>query len=43
VTVAPPEGARAARQRRGPDISLGELGGKLRSTLELLNEVGLTT
>ena len=27
----------------GPDVKLGELGGKLRSTLELLDEVGFTT
>ena len=27
----------------GPDIKLGDLGGKLRSTIELLNDVGLTT
>jgi len=27
----------------GPQVELGELGGKLRSTLELLNEVGFTT
>ena len=27
---------------RGPDIELGELGGQLASTLELLNDVGLT-
>jgi iron(III) transport system substrate-binding protein len=41
--IAPPEGARSLDSVEGPDISLGELGGKLRSTLELLNEVGLTT
>jgi iron(III) transport system substrate-binding protein len=27
---------------QGPDVRLGELGGKLRSTLEMLDEVGLT-
>ena len=41
--VAPPEGARPLDEVEGPDIALDALGGKLQSTLELLNEVGLTT
>jgi iron(III) transport system substrate-binding protein len=41
--VAPPEGARPLDEVEGPDIELDALGGRLQSTLELLNEVGLTT
>jgi iron(III) transport system substrate-binding protein len=41
--VAPPKGARPLDEVEGPDIELDALGGKLQSTLELLNEVGLTT
>jgi iron(III) transport system substrate-binding protein len=41
--VAPPEGARPLDEVEGPDIELDALGGELQSTLELLNEVGLTT
>jgi len=41
--VAPPEGARPLEEVEGPDIELDALGGELQSTLELLNEVGLTT
>ncbi len=41
--VAPPEGARPLDEVEGPDIELDALGGQLQSTLELLNEVGLTT
>ena len=41
--VAPPEGARPLEEVEGPDIELDALGGQLQSTLELLNEVGLTT
>jgi iron(III) transport system substrate-binding protein len=41
--VAPPKGARPLEEVEGPDIELDALGGQLQSTLELLNEVGLTT
>jgi iron(III) transport system substrate-binding protein len=38
----PKEGLPPLDSLEGPDISLGELGAELESTLELLNEVGLT-
>ncbi len=41
--VAPPPGLRPLSAVHGPDIRLGDLGEKLRSTLELLSEVGLSS
>lgn len=41
--VAPPKGLRPLASVHGPDIELGDLGAKLRSTLELLGEVGLSS
>lgn len=41
--VAPREGLPSLDSLRGPDISLAELGAELEATLELLNEVGLTS
>ena len=38
--VAAPEGLRSLEDVHGPDIALGRLGGKLRSTLEMLSEAG---
>jgi iron(III) transport system substrate-binding protein len=38
-----PEGLRPLGDVQGPEIELGELGGKLRSTLEMLSEVGFGT
>ena len=40
--IEPKEGLPPLDSLEGPDISLGELGAELESTLELLNEVGLT-
>jgi iron(III) transport system substrate-binding protein len=40
--IEPKEGLPPLDSLEGPDISLGELGTELESTLELLNEVGLT-
>ena len=41
--IEPKEGLPPLDSLEGPDISLGELGAELESTLELLNEVGLTS
>jgi iron(III) transport system substrate-binding protein len=41
--VAPPAGLRPLSSVHGPDIQLGDLGAKLRSTLELLSETGLSS
>jgi iron(III) transport system substrate-binding protein len=41
--VAPPEGLRSLEDVHGPDIALGRLGGKLRSTLEMLSEAGFAS
>lgn len=41
--VAPPEGSPPLAELQGPDISLGALGAKLESTLQMLAEVGFTT
>ncbi len=41
--VAPPKETRPLADVHGPDIDLGELGEKLPSTLELLQDVGLTS
>ncbi|MCC6221950.1 MAG: iron ABC transporter substrate-binding protein [Thermoleophilia bacterium] len=41
--VAPREGLPSLESLQGPDISLAELGAELEATLELLNEVGLTS
>jgi iron(III) transport system substrate-binding protein len=41
--VAPPQGLRSLEDVHGPDIALGQLGGKLRSTLEMLSEAGFAT
>ena len=38
---SPPPGMPALDDIHGPDIRLGDLGGKLRSTLEMLDDVGL--
>ncbi|MDP8944031.1 MAG: iron ABC transporter substrate-binding protein [Actinomycetota bacterium] len=40
--VRPDAALRPLREIQGPDISLGELGAKLRSTVELIQDVGLT-
>jgi iron(III) transport system substrate-binding protein len=40
--IPPREGLPSLESIQGPDISLGELGGLLPSTLELISEVGLT-
>ena len=40
--IEPRKGLPPLESLQGPEISLGELGGMLKSTLELLNEVGLT-
>ena len=40
--IRPDERLRPLRRIEGPDISLGDLGPKLRSTVELLQDVGLT-
>ena len=42
ATTRPP-GCRRSTTIHGPDLSLGDLGAQLESTLELLNEVGLTS
>jgi len=42
ASVAQPRGLRPLPGAQGPDIELGALGAKLRSTLELLRSVGLT-
>lgn len=39
--VAPPKGLPRLADLQGPDIALGQLGGKLESTLQLLDDVGL--
>jgi iron(III) transport system substrate-binding protein len=39
----PPEGLPALEDLHGPEIKLEELGGQLRTTLELLDRVGLTS
>ncbi len=39
----PPEGLPKLEDLQGPDIKLEQLGGQLRSTLELLDSVGLTS
>jgi iron(III) transport system substrate-binding protein len=39
--VAPPPGLPAIDDVHGPDVKLGDLGGKLRTTLEMLDDVGL--
>jgi iron(III) transport system substrate-binding protein len=39
--VAPPPGLPAIDAVHGPDVKLGDLGGKLRTTLEMLDDVGL--
>jgi iron(III) transport system substrate-binding protein len=41
--VAPPQGLPALTDLQGPDIELGDLGGKLESTLQMLDDVGLVT
>jgi iron(III) transport system substrate-binding protein len=41
--IAPPEGLPPLDDLQGPNIKLEELGGKLRSTLEMLDQVGLTS
>jgi iron(III) transport system substrate-binding protein len=41
--VPPPEGLRSLEDVNGPDIALGRLGGKLRSTLEMLSEAGFAS
>jgi iron(III) transport system substrate-binding protein len=41
--VAPPKGLPAIGDVHGPDIALGQLGGKLRTTLELLADVGFSS
>ena len=41
--VAPPKGLRSLEDVHGPDVPLGQLGGKLRSTLEMLSEAGFAT
>jgi iron(III) transport system substrate-binding protein len=42
-SVAPPEGLPALKSLQGPDIKLGDLGGKLESTLKMLDDTGLGT
>jgi iron(III) transport system substrate-binding protein len=42
-TAEPPEGLPPLESLHGPDIKLEQLGGELRSTLELLDQVGLTS
>lgn len=39
--VSPPPGLPAIDDVHGPDVKLGDLGGKLRTTLEMLDDVGL--
>ena len=41
--IEPREGLPALDELEGPDLSLGDLGGELESTLELLNELGYTS
>jgi iron(III) transport system substrate-binding protein len=41
--VAPREGLPPLDQLQGPDIELGDLGGELEATLQLLNELGYTS
>lgn len=41
--VAAPKGLPAIESLQGPEVSLGALGGKLESTLKLLDDVGLGT
>jgi iron(III) transport system substrate-binding protein len=41
--VAPPEGLPALDDLKGPKIKLEDLGGELRSTLQMLDQVGLTS
>ncbi|MEA2270293.1 MAG: iron(III) transport system substrate-binding protein [Solirubrobacteraceae bacterium] len=41
--IAPPKGTRALEDVHGPDIALGDLGGKLPSTLQMLSEVGFAS
>ncbi len=41
--VEPKEGLPPLEEIQGPDVELGQLGPELEKTLELLNEVGLTT
>jgi iron(III) transport system substrate-binding protein len=41
--VSPPDGLPALDDLQGPDIRLADLGGELRSTLQMLDEVGLTS
>lgn len=41
--VAPPKGLPDIDEVQGPDIDLSKLGGQLRSTLELLSDVGFNT
>jgi iron(III) transport system substrate-binding protein len=41
--IPPKAGLPALEALQGPDISLGDLGAELEATLELLNEVGLTS
>ena len=40
--VHPDDDLRPLREIQGPDVALGELGGKLRTTVELIQDVGLT-
>jgi iron(III) transport system substrate-binding protein len=41
--VSPPDGLPPLDDLQGPDIRLADLGGELRSTLQMLDEVGLTS
>jgi iron(III) transport system substrate-binding protein len=41
--IEPREGLPPLEELQGPDVSLGQLGPELERTLELLNEVGLTS
>jgi iron(III) transport system substrate-binding protein len=41
--VEPKAGLPALQQLQGPEVELGDLGGELESTLELLNELGYTS
>lgn len=41
--VSPPDGLPALDSLHGPDVKLADLGGQLRSTLEMLDQVGLTS
>jgi len=43
AAVAPPEGLPPLDDLQGPKIRLADLGGQLRSTLQMLDEVGLTS